>query len=283
MRSSCITFVAACLVSSICPALAQSDQQQMRNGYVSAIHSATEFDLNGERVLCDAKTQFASPLGIGPAATPCAGHIYVGEPLAIVEYSRHHGILHAEILNVNNMPTSTSVSGYGILDLPIAAETTRTRGFLYADGRRLKLASTTQLHFTAPLKKLEDVHPGTWLSYEARPEVDGSLTAEKLTFVPDAMTSRESKVITKLTAQITPPDYGAKKDGEVRFGKSKHVWFHIIADQASQERIQNIGTRLIPAWQKTLPDNDPLHIHFQFFVVTHKPIRNVSRRHYSCS
>ena len=88
MRLPFIVVLAACLTSSVCSALAQSDPQQMLNGYVSAITSATEFDLTGEHVVCDGKTQFFSPLGTGPAAAPCAGHIYMGEPLAIVEYSR---------------------------------------------------------------------------------------------------------------------------------------------------------------------------------------------------
>jgi hypothetical protein len=143
MRPALFAVLAASLLSYACLASAQ-DRPEMRSGYVSAITSPTEFDLNGEHILCDAKTKFASPIGIGPAATPCAGHLYIGEPLAITQFSRKHGVLHAEILNINNMPSSRKVSGEGILDLPIAAETTPTRGILYADGRRLRLNKDSQ-------------------------------------------------------------------------------------------------------------------------------------------
>lgn len=246
----------------------------MRTGYVSAIHSATEFDLNGEHVLCDEKTHFESVFGTGPAATPCAGHLYLGEPLAIVQSSRKHGMLHAELLNTNTPPADMKVSGYGILDLPPAAEVTQANGTLYADGRHLRLTGTTRLHFTAPLTGLQDVHPGTWVAYEAHPQKDGTLTVQDLTFVPNTVTPREAKLLSNFSAHITMPDYPAKKEGSVQFGKSKHVSFHILANQDLQERVQAIGARLIPAWQKALPESDPLRIHFRFFVVTHKPMHN---------
>jgi hypothetical protein len=273
MRPVSFAVLAASLLSCLSLASAQ-DQPEMRSGYVSAITSPTVFDLGGEHVLCDAKTKFTSPIGTGPAAAPCADHLYIGERLAMIQYSRKRGVLHAEMLNVNNMPTSMKVAGYGILDLPFASETTRTHGILYADGRRLRMTEKTQLSLASPLTSLADVHPGAWVAYEGRPEVDGSLTVNTIAIAPNTVSERDAKILKHISARIVPPDYAAKKVGDIYFGSSKHAWAHIIADQSMQERVQTIGAKLVPAWQRALAENDPLRIHFQFFVVARKPIEH---------
>jgi len=277
MRPAPFAVLAATLLS--CASLAPAQNQpHVHRGYISAITSPTEFDLAGEHVLCDSKTEFNSPLGIGPTATPCADHIYIGEPLAITEFSRKHGALHAEILNANNMPTSMKITGYGVLDLPLAAETQPSRGVIHADGRRLRLTEKTQIHFAAPLRSLAEIHPGTWVAYEGHPEADGSLTVLSIAFAPNTISDHEAKMLKRMVIRIVPPDYAARKVGQIYIGaytdtkRPKPGAFQIVANQATQERVQALGARLIPAWQRALQEEDPLRIRFQFFVVTRKPI-----------
>jgi hypothetical protein len=276
MRLGSFAIVAASLLSCASYASAELDQPQMRNGYVSAITSPTEFDLNGEHILCDAKTVFNSPLGTGSASAPCAEHIYIGEPLAVVQYSRKGDVFHATMLNVNNMPTHMKVTGYGILDLPLAPETTRIHGLLHADGRRLRLTARTQLTLEPPIASLADVHPSDWIAYEGRPEADGTLSVTAIAIARNTVSDREAKLLKHISARVMPPDYAAKKTGDIYFFASKHPWARIVADQSMQERVQSIGAKLVPAWQRALSENDPLRIHFQFFVVTRKPIAHDS-------
>ncbi|MGC1300143.1 MAG: hypothetical protein WA869_34385 [Alloacidobacterium sp.] len=43
--------------------------------------------------------------------------------------------------------------------------------------------------------------------------------------------------------------------------------YQILPDRALQESVDDFGQKLVPQWQKELPDSDPAKVHFRFFVL----------------
>jgi predicted Zn-dependent protease len=62
-------------------------------------------------------------------------------------------------------------------------------------------------------------------------------------------------------------------DGRMKPGRMK-TWGIVPADQVLHDRLQRIGTKLIPQFQRSLADDDPRKIPFLFYAVDDEDMRN---------
>jgi hypothetical protein len=139
------------------------------------------------------------------------------------------------------------------------------------------------------MKTLVDVVPGTWIHFEGVLDDTGVLVARKAEFFPPG--SRESLTSMGPTKEIYAPDYQpVPRDGlldarghfvnphtKVRLSDAGGPcgWHRVPADPPLQERVEGIGMRLVPAFQKQLPRDNPSHIPFRFYVISDDKVRSV--------
>jgi len=160
------------------------------------------------------------------------------------------------------------IEGFGVIDRIILAG---SEPIFQADGYRIRIASTTVTKFASGLKTLADVSTNTWLRYEGRRGPGGVLLASQVTF----MRARQFKVMPPepdpLPTQPSLIDSRGKlvsTHTKVRLSDAGWCgWHKVVMDQAMQERVRRVGMRVIPEYQKQLPDDSPSKIHFRIYVV----------------
>jgi hypothetical protein len=159
----------------------------------------------------------------------------------------------------------------------------------HADGYRVHVRPATVTAFSGDLKTLGDVSPGTWLRFEGSRDDTGMLVARKAEFFPSGSRTRLTAMGPRKLKHA--PDYqpitrDALLDASGNFVPSRTKvrlsdaggpcgWHRVPADRGLQERIENIGTRLVPQFQKQLPLDSPARIPFRFYVVADDRVRSV--------
>jgi hypothetical protein len=158
----------------------------------------------------------------------------------------------------------------------IAGET-----LIHADGYRIRVQPAAASAFRGGLKSLADVAPGTWIHYEGALDDTGVLVARRAEFFPPGY----RKALTAMGPRKAKPaaDYQpVTRDGlldadghfvnvhtKVRYSDAGGPcgWHRVPADQTLQERVERIGMRLVPLFQKELPLESPSRIPFRFYAV----------------
>jgi hypothetical protein len=160
------------------------------------------------------------------------------------------------------------IEGFGVIDRVIS---TGPEPVFQADGYHIRIASTTVTKFASGLKTLTDVGTNTWLHYEGRPGQGGELVATEVSFV----NARQFKV--RPSAPDTLPTQPSLIDSSGKI-VSAHTkvrlsdagwcgWHKVTMDQVMQERVRRVGMKVIPEYQRHLPDDSPSKIHFRIYVV----------------
>jgi hypothetical protein len=157
-----------------------------------------------------------------------------------------------------------------------------------ADGYRIRVQFGTATVFSGDLKSLVDVVPGTWIHFEGVRDDTGVLVASKAEFFPPG--SRRlltwmgpRRVHEASDYQPVTGDGLLDADGKfvnphtkVRLSDAGPCgWHRVPADPLLQERVERIGMRLVPAFQKQLPLDSPSRIPFRFYVIADDKIRSV--------
>jgi hypothetical protein len=120
----------------------------------------------------------------------------------------------------------------------------------------------------ATLIRLDQIKGNTFVSYDGIRQKDGSIVATKVEFVENELTSGEARLWKVLTPKIKEPDFAALKPGALtiqQVGK-----FKLVPNAAVQSYVQQLGTSLIPKYQRDLQAGDPQKIPFRFLVVDNK-------------
>lgn len=152
-------------------------------------------------------------------------------------------------------------------------------GLIFADGRRLSISPATQVDFVpsksekaqaqgkgaSSLQSLDQVGPNVFIAYQARPQPDGTLAADRLVFTSNQADAHKLKERKQYEPTVALPDYAAHAPGHLVIGIDYDL--AITPDAALQQMVSEVGLRLVPAFQRSLPDDDPFKIHFRFFVV----------------
>jgi len=189
------------------------------------------------------------------------------------------------------------ISGTALIEKPLSMAQTNAgwSGIIFADGRKIKFTRFTKLEFVAnkseraqapggpssSIKSLSEVGPNVFVSYKGLPFQNGAIIAEELVFVRNEDSPAKLKLRQEYEPQIVEPDYSAGTPGKlvvkplnelsiasnrVLLAKSPGE-LPIIPNKALQDTVNEVGVRLVPAFQKSLPGADPLKINFRFYVV----------------
>ena len=148
--------------------------------------------------------------------------------------------------------------------------TIEDNGLLRAGGRRVRLDGDSKVVFgkTLEIGSLEDVRAGMMLTYQASAEDDGgTIDVESVEFQRNETSGGEQNYRKSLKVKVTEPDFERHRAGGVRYGSSGGGYYRILANAEAQEYISELGWKLVPQFQKDLPDDDPTKIPFKFYIV----------------
>jgi hypothetical protein len=263
--------------SSVVPLnLAAQDVDLPRvEGYITAVHPPTGFEVNGTQVKTGPATYVEPYGGKGSKNTPLpAGALRVGVRVRVF------GTVSAKIVNASSVlffdDASKRLEGFGVIEKVLASG---PEPEFQADGYRIRIDAQSAAVFSGELKSLADVGPNTWVEYEGRRDAEGVLVASKATFVA----ARKGKVRPPPKQDALPSEGGLiDADGnilplhaKVRMGDAGGVcgWHKIPPDAALQQRVQRVGMRLVPAFQRAMPDDSPSKIDYRFYAIDEPKIR----------
>lgn len=166
---------------------------------------------------------------------------------------------------------SHPVSGSGVVDVVMEAPVAGGH-MLRADGYPVLIPASVVPTVEPPLKAGEEnFRTNIWLKFHGVMRLDGAVVADKVHFSANALDEGDIKFRDK--GEYDPATAGKdEKQGQLsRYANGidprKVPPFH---DEEMQARLSRVGERLVPAYQKALPDSDPTKIHFRFQLVAEK-------------
>lgn len=251
-----------CLLLTAAPLWPQAKHVTV-SGYVPHVTPSPSFDLNAFPVLCGAKS-----------AGACSQKVYVGERVeATGQFQFDTRTLSADSVHFGD-PAAEEISGSAVIDAPPVLQAPG-KLLVRADGYPILLDGQTKIAWTDPVLHLSDVKAGNWIIYEGTRRADGVVTAASAKLSRDAVTVSEENLRRK--KEFNPATVsGSQKQGvfsrSIKGIDPKRI--PAYRNPAMQDRVQAIGEKLIPAYQRALPDGDPAKIHFRFQVVDSKFLDN---------
>jgi len=262
-----VLFVAGCFLVS--PPMAAKDKSvPVVEGYITAVHTFHDFEVNGTRVTTSATTHYGI---IGGKALSDDGGLHgalaLGSYVQIFGEGNDHSMEASDVLFAGDW--NKKAEGFGVIDRVINSG---QEPLFRTDGYRMRIESTTEIKFEGGLTSLADVGTGTWVRYEGRLNQAGELRARRATFIKPRLTKAEPSPPDLLPAHSGLIDANGKLiDEHTKFRMSDvggPCGLHrIVADDAMQERVRRVGARVIPDYQKQLPEDSPAKIHFRIYVV----------------
>lgn len=110
--------------------------------------------------------------------------------------------------------------------------------------------------------------PNTWAIYRGPGKVNDHILLDQLQLWPNQIDTKETEYWAQLAPAIHAPDYGKHNPGSIQFPHTHaDKILKILPDQNVQDYVSNLGTTLIPQYQKALPETDATKIHFRFYVI----------------
>lgn len=238
------------------------------SGYITRSVSRSDFDVNGLHINSRPATIFMQSSG-SDASSPrvSGGDVFLGEHVAIYGKmdSRRESIKADKVVFYKPMPET--LSGLAVVDR-ILSPAISGNVLIRADGYPIQISASTDVALTAPLHTLADIKPGTWITYHGTRGSDGMLAADRIRFWTNSVSDKEQKFVKKseYDPSVVPPDTKQSKTNKFFRGVNpKEIPpYH---DAAMQAKIDHIGSNLVPAYQRSLPQDDPAKIHFQFQLI----------------
>lgn len=237
---------------------------ELVHGYVTAVHTPEGFDVSDTHILLQPLTEFrlkgresvVSDKSLQKELRPGAyvwvlGKLKDKKPVA-------DAIVFREDWN-------QQISGLGPVNSLMEAGGERV---FRADGYTIRVPASAATSFRGDVHRLDEVGAGTWLHYKGKPDSRGVIVASSADFL-STKPGKPVEVVNGLDdygISFSLPDFARHLDGRVKPGRLKS-WHTIPADEALHDRLQRIGTKLIPPFQRALADNDPRKIRFQFYAV----------------
>ena len=245
-------------------------------GYITAIRTPADFDVDGKHVTIQRSTVYQLVGNEAVTSTvPFHGALAVGDYVEVSGHVERHSknLLATEVLQRNDWDKKPD--GLGVI--------TRILGggagpVFEADGYRIRVTGETAVSFAEPLKSLADVSPNVWMRYEGKRSKSGEVVAAKAEFLPPKPTrfktlnnveTFEFQFGAANATKSEPIDSadGTSLEGGLVALTQLDEGHRIPANHALQERIRRIGESLVPQYQRSLSDNDPSKIHFRFYAV----------------
>jgi len=127
--------------------------------------------------------------------------------------------------------------------------------------------TTAATEEVVPLKSLDEVGPGTTITYHGREQADGTVLANLVEFQRNELEKGERNLWKQIKVKEKPFVFEEQKPGELKVGGDK---YKVVPNKEVQDYVNTLGQSLIPAYQKAMADSDPQKIPFQFRVVQAK-------------
>jgi len=247
-------------------------------GFVTSAASRSDFEVNAISIRCGNQTDTTSYAGKRSLIHGCPQKTpYLGEQVRISgSFNKKNGDLAAEEIDFAE-PAHGRVTGSAVIDALSVAKPTAPAGPLMvrADGYNILITSKALIVWDAPLHSLGDVKAGDWIEYDGERRADGTVVAEKVRLSPELIRQGEEKLRAKedFDPSTVPPS--AKQSAVSRaFVGINPKRFPPYNDPAMQARIDEIGEKLVPAFQRELPATDPAKIDFRFQLIDTKLFRD---------
>lgn len=254
------------------------------SGYVSRVASGSDFDVNGIRIRCGNQTysEVVKARGaLGTAACP-QSTLYVGQKATVMgTFDKHDRALVVRKIDLTREPGSSGkVSGSAVISaISHSHSGSPAAGNLLvrADGYWILIPEKAFIIWDPPLHSVNDVKAGDWIYYLGRQQADGTVVAEKVTLTPMVVRKSEEKFREK--SEFDP----SKVPASARQNVLREAFFGVdykkippASDAALQARIDEIGNKLVPAFEKNLPDADPAKVDFHFQLTADPRWREVA-------
>jgi hypothetical protein len=279
-------------VAALNPLVVAKEKDIKIRGYVTAVTSPTQFEIEDYRIRRDA----VFVLDFENASADLQFQIEdirVGVELEIKgTLNDATGELKAKSIKVD-MEQFKPQKQTAILSQPPAGVERVDNGWtgmFLVDGQRIQVTAHTQVLFKPtsrekklakkaktnakdeglfePLRSLSDVTTGMAMTYEGRRIADGTLVADRVEFTRNDLEPGEKKMFDSLKVSTKPFNAAQALAGELKINSVGK--FKTVPDQQVQDYVNRIGRQLIPEYQRDLPESDPVKITFRFFVVKDK-------------
>lgn len=239
------------------------------DGYVTRVTSAQDFDVNGIRILTSKKTHFV----VGDPTIPRADvpiKPYFGQPAkAFGDLDKKHRTLATTEIRFGTPVPEGTIAGFAIIDLiPKQDRSNPEQLLVRADGYQILITPDTAFRSDLPNQSIAAIHTNMWITYHGHRQLNGTILADKASFIDNKIIPREDKLLAKTEYDPEKVDPDAfQNDLSKSFLGLDFKRIPPYEDQAMQARINRIGSSLIPGYQKALPDSDPTKINFRFQLV----------------
>ena len=253
----------------------------MIDGYVTRAASVSDFDVNGEHILCGPRTQIVPRVTL-PESNTTRGCLqsppYIGEPMRVFGSIKDKG--HAVKATRIEWPSDLlgDVSGDAVIDAApshVPADIPATGLIVRADGYRVRLDAKTQIVWATALRALSDVKAGDWIAYKGRMSPDGTVVATWAKLTPDMVSKGEEKLRTKNDFDPSAvPSWAKQSRLSLAFVGIDPKRFPPYDNPAMQGRVSAIGEKLVPAYQRNHSEAAPDKIQFRFQVIDTKLFRD---------
>ena len=253
-------------------ALAQSPQDPTIVGYVTRAASGSDFDVNGLRVLCNEQTVTLVQIDEEKAEKiqGCPRHApYFGEPVNLLSVVRRKNQAFEAKRIGFPLTEEGPVTGSAIIEAckePVRGAPQSSELLLRADGYWIRIGRQTHIKFIPPLSTLADVKPGDWMEYEGAKKTDGEVTAVSAKIGRNVPSKSEKNLKEEYDPVVTANAKLAYSKGPPEEELDPQN-IPLFSDREMQGRVIAIGEKLVPAFQRDLPDSDPAKIHFRFHVI----------------
>ncbi len=237
--------------------LAQNSQDPPTlDGYVTRPGTAEDFDIDGTHITCN-------PVPTEPGLV-CTQYAYGQHLLIYGKRDKKSQTIAAERIEAAKESDNARIAGFALIDAILSPT------FIRADGYAMELTAATKQTWNPPLTATGKPAVDQWIEYEG--ERHGStVTLRQISFFPATVTTGEQKLRNKTSFDASAVTEEDRQSGASKFFKGvDYKRIPAVHDPELQTRINNIGQRLIPKWQKDLPDGDPNKIDFRFQLVDAK-------------
>lgn len=257
------------LLVACCAPMAYAQKKITINGFVTFAGTPTDFRVNEQPVTCIPGTTRSRVVAKQTTEQPgCLPH-FTGESITVKgQQDKATGTISAASLE-SDAPGDENVQGFAVISrilAPLKDGTLTVR----ADGYPVKIDPSTRVTLDGEggLKTLAAVDTNLWLRYSGVLQPDGIVHATTATFTVNEVGNQEAKLRKKtdFDAARVNEDKRQNEVGKYFFGMdpTRIPAYH---DDAMQTRLNTLGERLIPAYQRGLKDDDPTKVNFRFQLV----------------
>jgi hypothetical protein len=240
-------------------------------GHVTHAVSQSDFDVDGLHVAVGAETRVYLGTDTSPSVSIAASPTpRLGESVAIYgKLKRKSGRIVAQKI-VFTPVKFHKLTGSGVIDavLPLPSSAVPGEVLVRADGYRVLIGATTKRTLKPPLAVADGIQSNVMIDFTGRQRPDGVVVAESVVLSPNQISEHDEK-LRQLTdydpAAVAPNARQSLLSRQTKGTDPKQI--PPYNNQAMQRRIEAIGARLVPKYQRDLPSDDQTRINFRFQVV----------------